>query len=332
MATKKITQLTALTNPVDADVLPIHDSVTISTKKISWASIKTLLGALFAPKNTAIAAATKTKITYDANGFVTAGADATTADIADSSDKRYCTDAQKTVIGNTSGTNSGNETTTTIGALVNGATEKATPVDADMIGLMDSAASNIFKKLSWANLKAGINTIASALYSSSVSSVSGAYNSDTYLAGSAITIPTAGGWKVGTQYRLLFDMVKTAAGTAAFTIKLRLGTTGTTSDTNILTLTFGAGTAAVDTGMFEVLVTFRTVGSGTSAVVQGVAKCNHALAATGLVSTGASGCGIVLGTSSGFDSSTATKIGASINGGTSFSGTCTLVQADLLGL
>jgi hypothetical protein len=54
-----------------------------------------------------ITGATKTKVTYDAKGLVTAGADATTADVADSTDKRYCTDAQKTVIGNTSGTNTG---------------------------------------------------------------------------------------------------------------------------------------------------------------------------------------------------------------------------------
>ena len=46
--------------------------------------------------NSAITGATKTKITYDAKGLVTAGADATTADIADSSNKRYQTDAQKT--------------------------------------------------------------------------------------------------------------------------------------------------------------------------------------------------------------------------------------------
>jgi hypothetical protein len=49
--------------------------------------------------NGAIAGATKTKITYDAKGLVTSGADATTADVADSADKRYCTDAQKTAIG-----------------------------------------------------------------------------------------------------------------------------------------------------------------------------------------------------------------------------------------
>jgi hypothetical protein len=62
-------------------------------------------------ENAAITGATKTKITYDAKGLVTAGADATTADIADSTDKRYVTDAQLTVIGNTSGANSGDNAT-----------------------------------------------------------------------------------------------------------------------------------------------------------------------------------------------------------------------------
>jgi hypothetical protein len=45
--------------------------------------------------NSAITGATKTKITYDAKGLVTSGADATTADIADSSNKRYQTDNQQ---------------------------------------------------------------------------------------------------------------------------------------------------------------------------------------------------------------------------------------------
>jgi hypothetical protein len=58
-------------------------------------------------ENAAIVGATKTKITFDAKGLVTSGADATTADIADSVDKRYVTDSQLTVIGNTSGTNTG---------------------------------------------------------------------------------------------------------------------------------------------------------------------------------------------------------------------------------
>jgi hypothetical protein len=73
-------------------------------------SIQTQLDAKV-DENAAITGATKTKITYDAKGLVTAGADATTADIADSTDKRYVTDAQLTVIGNTSGTNTGDNAT-----------------------------------------------------------------------------------------------------------------------------------------------------------------------------------------------------------------------------
>jgi hypothetical protein len=62
-------------------------------------------------ENSAITGATKTKITYDAKGLVTGGADATTADIASSTDKRYVTDAQLVVVGNTSGTNTGDNAT-----------------------------------------------------------------------------------------------------------------------------------------------------------------------------------------------------------------------------
>jgi hypothetical protein len=62
-------------------------------------------------ENSAITGATKTKITYDAKGLVTAGADATTADIADSTNRRYVTDAQLVVVGNTSGTNTGDNAT-----------------------------------------------------------------------------------------------------------------------------------------------------------------------------------------------------------------------------
>lgn len=65
-------------------------------------------------ENSAITGATKTKITYDAKGLVTAGTDATTADIADTSNKRYVTDANLVVLGNTSNTNTGDETQASI--------------------------------------------------------------------------------------------------------------------------------------------------------------------------------------------------------------------------
>ncbi len=69
----------------------------------------------FVTANASITSATKTKLTYDAKGLITAGADATTADIAPSTDRNYVTDAQKSgVLSNTSGINTGDETASTI--------------------------------------------------------------------------------------------------------------------------------------------------------------------------------------------------------------------------
>jgi hypothetical protein len=134
MADQKISQLTTIVT-VDnaADLFPIVDTSAAETKKITPTALKTALALnavdntsdankpissatqtaldLKVDENAAITGATKTKITYDAKGLVTAGADATTADIADSLNKRYVTDAQSTVIGNTSGTNTGDNAT-----------------------------------------------------------------------------------------------------------------------------------------------------------------------------------------------------------------------------
>jgi hypothetical protein len=84
-----------------------------------------------------------------------------------------------------------------------------------------------------------------------------------------------------------------------------------------------------DTGIFEVIVTWRTVGAGTSAVVQGICRAQHNLATTGLFNNAAAWT-IVATTSGGFQSSTSNNIGVSFNGSTAFAGTITLVQASLL--
>lgn len=80
--------------------------------------------------NTAITGATKTKITYDSKGLVTSGTDATTADMADSLDKRYVSDTEKTAITHSnrtaldsvSGTNTGDETKSSIETKLIGST------------------------------------------------------------------------------------------------------------------------------------------------------------------------------------------------------------------
>jgi hypothetical protein len=71
-------------------------------------------GASYIVPNSAITASSKTKITYDTKGLITSGVDATTADITPSTDRNYVTDVQSGVISNTSGINTGDETTSSI--------------------------------------------------------------------------------------------------------------------------------------------------------------------------------------------------------------------------
>jgi hypothetical protein len=73
-----------------------------------------IAGANYIVPNVPIVNATKTKITYDVNGLVTAGADATTLDIAPSVNRNYVTDIQSGILSNTSGVNFGDETLATI--------------------------------------------------------------------------------------------------------------------------------------------------------------------------------------------------------------------------
>lgn len=51
-----------------------------------------------------------------------------------------------------------------VGSSIHGASAKSTPVDADTVALIDSAASNVLKKLSWANIKATLKTYFDTLY------------------------------------------------------------------------------------------------------------------------------------------------------------------------
>lgn len=50
-----------------------------------------------------------------------------------------------------------------VGPQIDGATAKTTPVDADTMGLIDSAASNALKKVTWANIKATLASTFAAL-------------------------------------------------------------------------------------------------------------------------------------------------------------------------
>ena len=79
--------------------VPVAGELSADSGFVYWVNAAAArLKFLFA--NAAITPGTKTKITYDANGLVTAGANATTVDIADSTGKRYTPDVTAPAAGN----------------------------------------------------------------------------------------------------------------------------------------------------------------------------------------------------------------------------------------
>jgi hypothetical protein len=173
-----------------------------------------------------------------------------------------------------------------------------------------------------------ITRVSTAAAAFSTATVAAGYAVDTYLAGTKVLIAKALP-QAGTSYYATFDMVKTGAGTAAPVLVLRIGTLGTVADAAILTFTFGVGTAVIDSAVVEVWAHYRTVGA--AAVLVGLCRLTHALAATGLTTTGASGNAQLAVVSAGFDSTIAAQsIGLSFNGGASFSGTNTIAEAQMI--
>ena len=164
------------------------------------------------------------------------------------------------------------------------------------------------------------------LFSQSLATQGPGFASDTYLMGSAITLPPSG-VKPGTRYSLVFDVNKYATATTAPLIRLRFGQTGSLADPVLGQVVFGAQTPSADDGRFTVDVMFRSVGPGTAAQVQAVFALQHNLA-TGGLSVGAGPVRRV--GSAGFDSTLpGAMIGLSINAGASSSWMVTLVQASL---
>jgi hypothetical protein len=70
-----------------------------------------------------------------------------------------------------------------IASSIDGSTAKTTPVDADVVPILDSAASNALKKLSWANIKATLKTYFDTLYPSGSGSSTGTNTGDQNLFG-----------------------------------------------------------------------------------------------------------------------------------------------------
>ncbi len=209
---------------------------------------------------------------------------------------------------------------------ISGLTGVTTPADADELAVNQAGASkkvNLNQLTTYFEQRGRQNN-------ASVANQSPTGGTDTYVTGSDVAIP-AGRLQAKSRYRLRIWLDKTsAAGTSAVVCTIRLGTAGTTADTSRAVLTFAIQTAATDEGTIDIDVTFRTIGSGTSAVIQANGLLDHKQAITGLTSVNSS---VVKATSSGFDSTVANlKIGCSINTGTSTVATISQVTAELFNL
>lgn len=200
-------------------------------------------------KNIAITGATKTKITYDAKGLVTVGSDATTADIAASTNKNYVTDAQATVIGNMSGTNTGDVTlvagsntliTTSAGTSTISSTVSGGGANGRIYYPQNSVASSLtgYKVAS---------TTPSANATSNVSIVCPTQNA--YVLGEEFATlagePNTTSLPAGTAIRFLF--ASTSSGTAQILVNLfQYKTTGNIATTGAVSFTYVNGGVLAD--------------------------------------------------------------------------------------
>lgn len=150
--------------------------------------------------------------------------------------------------------------------------------------------------------KATVQQVRNAIYNQNTTTqlVSAA---TAYLAGSSIAIP-AGKIRLGTRFRWKLQLSKTAAGTAANSFLVKIGTLGTTGDTTLLTFTTPVGTAVVDQGMVEIDLICNGPLSA-SGIFQGNFFMTHGLATTGLINVQT----LFIGSTSGtFDVTTANLI------------------------
>lgn len=175
---------------------------------------------------------------------------------------------------------------------------------------------------------AGRCTLLSPHFNAAVAAQGAGFATDTYVTNSDLIIPVFG-LQAKSYFLWMISASKTAASTAQPVYSIRIGTGRATTDTARLQLTAPAQTAVADIGTLYVMVTVRSVGSGSSAVLQGSAWWAHRGTAANTTTSGTGfandSTGHVEATSSGFDSSAMAGqyIGLSINGGTSASWTLT---------
>lgn len=87
----------------------------------------------------------------------------------------------------------------------------------------------------------------------------------TLITGSVLAVPPQG-FQIGTCLRWVIEGTSAAVGTAANTINVRLGTTGTSADAVVAAFTTGVGNATAAPFRIEIGLTIRTLGAAATAI------------------------------------------------------------------
>lgn len=158
---------------------------------------------------------------------------------------------------------------------ITAATAKTTPVDADVFGISDSAASGVLKKLSWTNIKATLKTYFDTLYQAAGSSGLVSNGQEGFVDNAVITPSISS--------NNLTVAIKTVAGTdpqSSDAVTIRIGNSKRTLS-GALSVTVNAGTNTFNLGATEFLglknQLFVYLGwmAASSTIFIGLSRYNH---------------------------------------------------------
>jgi len=201
-------------------------------------------------ENATIIAGTKTKITYDSKGLVTSGTNSTTSDIDESLNRRYVTDIQQTIIDNTSGINTGDEDISSI------------------------QTKRPLKTINSISIEGSGNIVISGSSKPTLTLVKSNATTITETVIARWGIPAS---SITSLSSILARARFQAGGTATSIWRLRIGATGTITDTLLSQCTTSVAQVANSQGSAEFIVEFPTT---TSAIGSGFAIMQNAVLGT----------------------------------------------------